>query len=115
MNKQEFETFLQVYRKIDDIVDDIVEYLGKNFWTEKWSICENEIFIYYGYQCYGESIYECESIPIDNIINGTWKEYLKEKEERKKRELEEKERLRLESEKDKRKKMYEELKKEFEQ
>lgn len=114
MNKQEFETFLKVYNKIDDIVDDIVEYLGKNFWTEKWSIYGDEICIYYGYTCYGESNYETICIPIDYIINGTWKKYLKEEEERKNKELEEKERLRLENEKEKRKKMYEELKKEFE-
>lgn len=114
MNRQDFEQFSKMYNKIDDIVNDIVNYLGKNFWVESWEVDENHVHIRYGYTCYGESDYEHESVPIDNIINGTWEEYYKEKEERAKRELEEKERLRLENEKEKRKKIYEELKKEFE-
>lgn len=117
MDRKEFESFLQTYNKIENIAEEIAKYVGgRNCWLEKWniSLCEEYVIICYGYSCYGDTEHDFIEIPIDNLLNGTWKEYLKEEEERQQRELEEMEKQRAEEEKDKRKKLYEELKKEFE-
>ena len=115
MDRKEFESFLPTYKKIKSIAEEIAKYAGGgSCWLEKWNICGEYVIICYAYACYGETEYDYIEIPIDNLLNGTWKEYLKEEEEKQRRELEEREKQRIEQEKDKRKKLYEELKKEFE-
>ena len=80
---------------------------------EKFKIEDNYFTIYY-YDS-GYDLYDCStfSVPIDNIINGTWKEYIDLQNDKKQQERYEYE-LKYEKQRtEERRKLYEDLRAEF--
>lgn len=114
ITKEEYQQFLEIYSQIEDVVCDIVEYLGSSNWLNSWELIDDNVIIKYSYQSYGEVQDEEISIPIEHILNNTWEKYLKDEEERERKEIEDIEAKVFNEAKENRKKLYEELKKEFE-
>lgn len=101
---EEYKNFVTMYNKLSNIIDEIVEYVGGE-WYERIYPYEDKIRISYCYRHWGEYDTDDITIPIEHVLNNTWKQYL---EDEKKREQQERE------EKEKRRQLYEELKQEFE-
>lgn len=120
--KEKIKTYIKLNDEFEDLAIEIGNYLDKCplLWDgcydafEKFEL-DNKNFSVYFYDSHYD-LYDVSSfsIPVERIINGTWKDYIDEKNEEKQQKRYETQLKLQKKEEDERRKLYEELKREFE-
>lgn len=125
VTKEILDGYLNGFDAIEELVEEIFKYIKSNYQEyldferysclDEWKLDKDSLSM--KYYDYGYDLYEyCwfDDIPIDVILNDTWKEFIDEHFNKLIREKESKKAASEAKEKEKRKQLYEELKQEFE-
>lgn len=125
VTKEILDGYLNGFDAIDELVKEIFIYIKSNYQEylefgrhsclERWELDEDELSI--KYYDHGYDLYEYrwfEDIPVDTLLNNTWKEFIDKHFNKLIREKEAKKAASEAREKEIRKKMFEKLKQEFE-
>ncbi len=86
INKEEIRTFLSLWDSFKALAKDIKEYIPKiliwkGFTVNSWSFEITEKYLVIVLYDWHDGNHDSFFVPIEDVINGTWKEYIDKKED----------------------------------